>query len=789
MDRMEKLGVWIAKNPLMIAAVAILMTIASVNFASQIQMHGLDTEDFVSTNSPLYEVYNHLYLENFGTQSIAILVEGSDVTNEDVLKAMLRFTERIKTEPNVVDTASVADIVADAEAEQSGVRQIPSQDEIDAILTEVNPDQLQSIMPDNRHTLISVVEPGNLNDAQQKDVLTETQAAVQFADFPPGYNIIVTGSPALTAAITSTMSSSQVELLALSGILMVVALLLVFRHVKWPLLPIPTVFLGIIWTFGAMGLLKLPITLISFSAFPILIGIGIDYAIQFHNRLDEEFVKGTPPVQAMANTVNHVAMPVLIALTVTGAGFISLISSSVPMVRQFGILCFMGLIMCYLSALFVGMTVLYGVEKRGHGKRNPDKKNLDKKNPDKKSQPELKKGEGREDRGSSIGLFLARIADFSIQRWQLILAVALLLALAGNYADTKVQVETNTNNYIPQDLPPLVQFRHLTEIFGGTDSLQFLIRADDVTDPSLLKWMDDFGNYISRTKLEVYGVTDLATAIEQANGGELPDNRTAIRAIINSMPATTRDRYINGYTLTVMNVNLGNAQANLGSEGIDRMIRNFDRDLAFMPPPPRVSVTVTGQLVVFTTIIGALTTGRTETTLIGLALIFLLLFLIYRGDLIKALLPVLPMLVVIGWMGGVMYLAGLKYTPLTATLGALILGVGSEYAILMMGRFYEELPKENDPLRALNITASRIGSALIASGMTVVFGFAALITSPFSITSNFGLVTVMAVLFALLTTFTVFVVLMINLEERRSTWEKVKLRLQRALRLASPGGE
>ena len=306
----------------------------------------------------------------------------------------------------------------------------------------------------------------------------------------------------------------------------------------------------------------------------------------------------------------------------------------------------------------------------------------------------------------------------------MILAVALLLALAGNYADTKVQVETNTNNYIPQDLPPLVQFRHLTEIFGGTDSLQFLIQAEDVTDPSLLKWMDDFGNYISRTKLEVYGVTDLATAIEQANGGELPDNRTAIRAIINSMPATTRDRYINGYTLTVMNVNLGNAQANLGSEGIDRMIRNFYRDLAFMPPPPRVSVTVTGQLVVFTTIIGAL-----------------------------------------------------------------ILGVGSEYAILMMGRFYEELPKENDPLRALNITASRIGSSLITSGMTVVFGFAALITSPFSITSNFGLVTVMAVLFALLTTFTVFVVLMINLEERRSTWEKVKLRLQRALRFASPGGE
>lgn len=399
MDRMEELGAWIARNPLMIAAIAILMTIASVNFASQIEMHGLDTEDFVSTNSPLYEVYNHLYLENFGTQSIAILVEGSNVADENVFKAMLRLTDRIKTEPDVVDAVSIADILADANSQQNGVRQIPSQDEIDAFLEEINPDQLENVLPDSRHTLISVVEPGYLNDAQQRDVLTETQAAVQFADFPPGYNIIVTGALALTVAITSAMSSSQVELLALSGILMVVALLLVFRHVKWPLLPIPTVFLGIIWTFGAMGFLKLPMTLISFSAFPILIGIGIDYAIQFHNRLDEEFVKGTPSVQAMANTVNHVAAPVLIALTVTGAGFISLISSSVPMVRQFGIPCFMGLIMCYLSALFVGITVLYRVEKRGLDKKNHSKR---------------RRAGQNEDKGSSIGLFLASIANFSI---------------------------------------------------------------------------------------------------------------------------------------------------------------------------------------------------------------------------------------------------------------------------------------------------------------------------------------------------------------------------------------
>jgi predicted RND superfamily exporter protein len=139
-------------------------------------------------------------------------------------------------------------------------------------------------------------------------------------------------------------------------------------------------------------------------------------------------------------------------------------------------------------------------------------------------------------------------------------------------------------------------------------------------------------------------------------------------------------------------------------------------------------------------------------------------------------------------MGGVMYQAGMKYTPLTACLGALILGVGSEYAILMMERFYEELSRTGDPLEALKVSSKRIGSALIASGLTTVFGFAALISSPFLITNNFGTVTVLAIIFALLTTFTVFVVLMYRMEIRRSVVENAKQELQKALKLMARGG-
>ena len=287
---------------------------------------------------------------------------------------------------------------------------------------------------------------------------------------------------------------------------------------------------------------------------------------------------------------------------------------------------------------------------------------------------------------------------------------------------------------------------------------------------------------------QIYGYTSIATFVKQANGGEIPQDQTKIRMLIDEMPDKIRDKYLDGHDTAIIDLNVGEAISNLGAEGTDRLIKEIDKDVAWHQPPPGVSVRETGDAVVMTTVIYALTVGRTEMTLLGLLLIFIVLIFIYR-DIIKALLPVLPMLVVIGWMGGVMDLAGLKYTPLTACLGALILGVGSEYAILMMERFYEELGNIGEPLEALRVTTRRIGSALMASGLTTVFGFAALISSPFLITNNFGMVTVLAIIFALLTTFTVFVVLMYRMEIRREVVDNAQREVLKAIKIIKARGE
>jgi hydrophobe/amphiphile efflux-3 (HAE3) family protein len=431
---LERLGAWIIRNPAIIIAAAILFTLFSFHYAQQVESQGMTTESFVSKDSSLYQLFDHLYQENFGVDGNIVLIEGDNVAKADVLSAELRLSDHMKQVAHVASVQSIADIVADAEYQSSGVRRIPSQEKIDEILASAGP-SVEGLMPDSRHARIIVGMPttATLNEVQREELLAEISSAIDFAGFPAGYNVIVTGDPSFQVAILELMNSSNGSVLLLCGILMIISLLLVFRHVRWSLLPLPIVLLGIVWTFGAMGFLGIPMSMVSFAAFPIMIGVGIDYAIQFHNRIDEELMKGKDIAEAAISTVSHVALPVIIAMVITEAGFVSLLSSTVPSINDFGKVCIIGLVMCYLSSLFVNVTILYLSERRSPRKINS-----------------RLNSEG----GSAIGAFIEKTAEFCVERWKPVLVVALIFALAGNYADTQVAIETNSQNYIPQDLSP-----------------------------------------------------------------------------------------------------------------------------------------------------------------------------------------------------------------------------------------------------------------------------------------------------------------------------------------------
>ncbi|RLG27737.1 RND family transporter, partial [Methanosarcinales archaeon] len=689
----------------------------------------------------------------FGTAAIVIMVEDGEVATPEVLCAIDRLNTGVSGTKNVIEVIDIASMVKEANLRVSGRSRIPDDENAIQALIDTLPEQQRGmVLPDTRHTAIFVTMPARATDAEMEDVLVVVEDVVEWAAFPAGYNVIVTGDPAFSIAMQHEMTSSMGPLLLIASILMLVVLFITFKHARWQLLPLPIVLIGIIWTFGATGFLGIPLSMVSMSAFPILIGLGIDYAIQFHNRIEEEFARSDDAKRAVTETVRHTAPAVLIALIITGLGFVSLFTSTVPMIQDFGLLCLVGIICCFLSSLFIGIAVIYALHRRSIRKNRKQKNNRT-----------VNKNVGA---GSSAERFFGGLAVWAANNPLLVLGVAGLLCLGGLYADTCVGIETDVKTFVPSDMPSLIDMNHMVEFLGGTDQLNVIVKADDVTDPAVIDWMDRFAAHEVELHPYISSGESIAGPVKAVNHGVLPEGAAQMDAILQTIPESARDRYIYGRTIALLNLGIGDAVSGLGLPRIERLIRLVEDDIRWMPPPPGVTVTITGQSVTMTTVIGALTTGRRLMTFVGLVLITGGLFLLYR-DWLKAAVPVLTMTLVIGWSGGVMYLLGMDYTPMTATLGALILGVGSEYAVMMMERYFEERENGLAPIDAIRESTGKIGVAILASGCTTLAGFSALIASPFSMNQNFGIVTVIDVLLALLATFFVFPVLIVWLDRMR----------------------
>jgi predicted RND superfamily exporter protein len=86
---------------------------------------------------------------------------------------------------------------------------------------------------------------------------------------------------------------------------------------------------------------------------------------------------------------------------------------------------------------------------------------------------------------------------------------------------------------------------------------------------------------------------------------------------------------------------------------------------------------------------------------------------------------------------------------------------------MMMERYFEERENGLVPIEAIRVSTGKIGVAILASGCTTLAGFSALLASPFSLNRDFGIVTVIDVLLALIASFLVFPVLVVWLDEWR----------------------
>jgi predicted RND superfamily exporter protein len=166
-------------------------------------------------------------------------------------------------------------------------------------------------------------------------------------------------------------------------------------------------------------------------------------------------------------------------------------------------------------------------------------------------------------------------------------------------------------------------------------------------------------------------------------------------------------------------------------------------------PPSGATAIPSGLVVVGVALVKALQANRTAMTLTALALVAFLLLLYYRR-LVQTLLTLVPVLVAVGLSSVVVFATGLELSPLTSVAGPLVIAVGTEFAVLIMSRYVEERERGRSREDAVDVGIVRIGRAFVASGLTLVGGFAVIALSAFPLLRDFGMIVALNTLVALI---------------------------------------
>jgi RND superfamily putative drug exporter len=149
----------------------------------------------------------------------------------------------------------------------------------------------------------------------------------------------------------------------------------------------------------------------------------------------------------------------------------------------------------------------------------------------------------------------------------------------------------------------------------------------------------------------------------------------------------------------------------------------------------------------------------------ALAVVIIILLLTYRSPILW-LFPVVAAGVALGSAQGVIYLlvqhAGLTVNAQSAgVLTVLVFGAGTDYALLLVARYREELRRHDDRHEAMAVALHRAGPAIVASASTVIIGMLALVVAQMNSTKGMGPVAAIGIAVGLLAMLTLLPALLV----------------------------
>ncbi len=405
----------------------------------------------------------------------------------------------------------------------------------------------------------------------------------------------------------------------------------------------------------------------------------------------------------------------------------------------------------------------------------------------------------RNDRLSPIiGNTLVGIAK---NHW-IFLPLVLLLTIGAGYFALQVPTEFDVKDFFAADTDFVIALDKIDEYFGeqGGEPSKIYVEAE-LTNPDNLAAIAKFTDRIAEIDTERFtqteegkvrigrGVLDSLddvfanpaaigavaknTGVEltDADSDKIPDTEEQLAAVFTTtreigVPIDARrlaatpddvrtvlwvsDDESQQATVLTLEIRGSRAVENVNDARAEIEPLMDDLEVELQKQDPDAFVQFTGSPIVRQESLDAVSRALQVSMPIAVVLCLAIVWLFMRS-LKYALISIIPILIVVAWLYAFMYLGGFAINLVTATIGAVSIGIGIDYSIHFTMRYRDELAERGDRLEAIRATGQGTGLALTASAVSSAVGFGILALAPMPLFASYGFLTAVMITLALAT--------------------------------------
>ena len=750
----------IVRRPLVVILTIMVVTLFFAwqisHLSFQTSVYDLQIEDLPETAR--YENFKKL----FGSDEIIrIVVKSENIFAPVTFQKITQFAHDAAAIPGVRRVISLPGIKQAVDVSGKW-----SLEKFYTVVTRVDLFRKNLLSDDRKTTALTLVLE---TKADPQKVIQKVEALI--AGATKDLSIYQVGMPLVSQALVEFTEKDFFRLPPITFLLIAVILFCLFLRIQYILIPITCVGLALVWTFGLMAYLGIPLSMITMIVPVFLIAVGTAYCLHIVSEYLSCLQDADSPVDATLATYSTVAFPTFIAVLTTAIGLGSLLVNRIPTIREFAVFTCFGMfsILVIVHTLLPAALALIPLP----GKRK------------------------RWDIGTTriLDRFIDTIIRLNLKHQKIVIPIIGMLVVFCLLGIMRIRVETNPVGYFKEDTAVKRNFHDIYQDLSGSFPINVVMagkEADYFEDPKnvadilrLQKYLEKLPGIDKTISFADYMMlVNYVLNRFESKYYTLPEEAFEVRMLINNyttlLGQDMLDRFMSANfskANIVLLTHISSSRDFLQTRDkiLEFVKQNFSNDLEW---------DVTGFGITISASSHHLTRGQIESLSITMVLIFGIMFLLFLSSKV-GLIAIVPNLFPIIINFGIMGWLGIELSMATSLIASIAIGLAVDDTIHYLFRYNREFKKDLDDRRAFRDTLKQVGRPIIFTTLTICVGFSILLFSSFKPTAVFGIMMTVTMLSALAGDLILLPSLMQHVE-LVTLWDLVRLKLGKEPRYGIP---